>query len=581
MNFKHLETDDKLRGGFYTPDVIASMLTKWVLDDKALRVLEPGCGDGAFLRSIYENIKNLHYQRKITIDAVEIIHAEAEKSKQIASELINLGGKVTVLETDFFEWIINKPDSETWDAILGNPPYIRYQYFDKKQRDFAENIFKEANVPFTKRTNAWVPFVIASIMHLSPGGRLAMVLPAEILHVLHADGLRRLLEQEMDVVEIVDVRELAFVDALQGIVLLRAIKKKNRAFTPLQSYSKYGARQLTLKETDKQQFQTEPATFYIHRLNNLGALQDLDEINHNNHKLHVLPYGKWTRWLLELDELSLLNKIEQEKWASPFVNIASVDIGIVTGANKYFVVDLKTAEKFDLLPFSSPMLARSEFIDGIVYNNEDQKENELSGKAVLFVEFPDKPKADLPPKVLKYIELGEEQELHKRYKCRIREPWYVVPYIWISKVSLLKRCHDFPRLVLNEARALSTDTAYRIVMNDTYSGREKDLVFSFLNSLTFLYAELEGRHYGGGVLELVPSEIEILRIPLTNVSDDQFAKVDTLIRTGAGVDKILDYTDPLILGKGTIPNLSDKEIITLRNARTRLKNRRMRIDLDI
>ena len=43
---------------------------------------------------------------------------------------------------------------------------------------------------------------------------------------------------------------------------------------------------------------------------------------------------------------------------------------------------------------------------------------------------------------------------------------------------------------------------------------QKQEVYSFLNPLTSLSAEIEGRHYGGGVLELVPSEIEELLIPL-------------------------------------------------------------------
>lgn len=575
MNFKHLESVDKLRGGFYTPNEIASMLSKWALGAGATTVLEPGCGDGSFLRAIAENIKNSNTQNNLKVDGVEVLHDEAEKARDAAKYLRELRVQASIVETDFLGWIAAEPTTKTWDAILGNPPYIRYQYFDAKQMDFAAQIFAEARVPFTKLTNAWVPFVIASIMHLAPAGRLAMVLPAEILHVLHADGLRRLLEQEMEVVELIDVRELAFENALQGVVLLRGIKK-NRLFMPLQANHKYGVRQLFLDDAKSETFETKPAIFYIHRLESLKDIGSLEQINDSNHKLKVLPQGKWTRWLLELNELKLLKRVESQPWALPFVDIASVDIGIVTGANKFFVVDVKTANEYKLMNYVSPMLARSEFIQGITYTHQDQKDNEERGKAVLFVQFPNKPKNELPNKVVEYLNLGEKQEIHKRFKCRIREPWYVVPYIWVSEISLLKRCHDFPRLVLNSAKAYSTDTAYRIVLNKEYKGCEKDFVFSFINSLTFLFAELEGRHYGGGVLELVPSEIEMLRIPLTKVTDNQFSKLDSLIRQGASVEEILDYTDPIILGKGTVPNLTDQEINTLRRARNRLRDRRMR-----
>jgi adenine-specific DNA-methyltransferase len=538
-------------------------------------VLEPGCGDGSFLRSICNNLENSSVRTKFSIDAVELLHEEAEKSRQVATELEKKGVQVRIIEADFLEWITNKPSTITWDAIVGNPPYIRYQYFDKKQREFAAQIFANANIRFTKLTNAWVPFVIACMMHLSPGGRLAMVLPAELLHVLYADGLRRLFEQEMDIVEIIDVRELAFKDVLQGIVLLRAIKK-NRDFIPLQITNKYGAKQLLLDDINRIKFTNNPATFYIHRLGSIQNLGSLEEINYNNNKLKILPQGKWTRWLLEQEELNLLRNIESESWVSPFVNIASVDIGIVTGANKYFVIDVKTANKYELMDYVSPMLARSEFIKGITYTYQDQKQNEVDGKAVLFIKLPNKKKKDLPEKVVEYINLGEEQEIHNRYKCRIRNPWYVVPYIWISEISLLKRCHDFPRLVLNKARALSTDTAYRIIMNDEFRGCEKDFVFSFFNSLTLLSAELEGRHYGGGVLELVPSEIESLRIPLTKVTEEQFSELDRLVRLGASVEEILDYTDPIVLRNGKKNKLDNNALKILRQARNRLRNRRLR-----
>jgi hypothetical protein len=113
--------------------------------------------------------------------------------------------------------------------------------------------------------------------------------------------------------------------------------------------------------------------------------------------------------------------------------------------------------------------------------------------------------------VQRYLRSGEEQGLPKRYKCRVREPWFRVPSVHATPVAMLKRAHHFPRLVLNKAQVFTTDTAYRIQPKQVTAA---SLVYSFLNSLTSLSAELEGRHYGGGVLELVPSEIERLILPV-------------------------------------------------------------------
>ena len=68
-----------------------------------------------------------------------------------------------------------------------------------------------------------------------------------------------------------------------------------------------------------------------------------------------------------------------------------------------------------------------------------------------------------------------------------------------------------------------------------------------MNSLTFLSAELEGRHYGGGVLEMVPSEIERLLIPLVGVDERKLAELDEMVRHRVDIDGLLMHTDLLIL----------------------------------
>src|SRR5690606_17262173 len=126
----------------------------------------------------------------------------------------------------------------------------------------------------------------------------------------------------------------------------------------------------------------------------------------------------------------------------------------------------------------------------------------------------------------RYIEQGENESLHTRYKCRIRAPWYSVPSVYSTEVGMLKRSHDTPRLILNQMRAYTTDTAYRVRLKE---GTAEQLVYGFINALTSLSAELEGRHYGGGVLELVPSEIEKLLLPCPSKVTPKVAELDEAV----------------------------------------------------
>jgi adenine-specific DNA methylase len=220
--------------------------------------------------------------------------------------------------------------------------------------------------------------------------------------------------------------------------------------------------------------------------------------------------GKWTRALLDLETRDLFDELEGHSEVHRFDDIARVDVGIVTGANKFFLVPDETVEAYGLSKYAHPMFGRSEHCPGVIYDEHQHTANAKKGSPTNFLWFDDAPNK-MPSRARQYIALGEQEKLHTRYKCRIRAPWYKVPSVYSTEVGMLKRCHDTPRLILNRLGAYTTDTAYRIRTRDVAGER---LVGCFINPLTALSAELEGRHYGGGVLELIPSEIERLLIPL-------------------------------------------------------------------
>ena len=70
--------------------------------------------------------------------------------------------------------------------------------------------------------NAWIAFVQLSTELLRDGGRLAMVVPAELLQVKYAAELRYRLPRLFDDVCIVAFDELVFPEIQQEVVLLLA-----------------------------------------------------------------------------------------------------------------------------------------------------------------------------------------------------------------------------------------------------------------------------------------------------------------------------------------------------------------------
>ena len=550
MNFKASETAQKLRGGYYTPRDLASFIARWVSVGGTTEVLEPSCGDGVF----FEALASIVSPRDINVTAFEINSDEAQKASSRANAL-DISTDIKVM--DFLEWALPyvEKGSELFDAVVGNPPFIRYQYLPHGFQLRAENIFSRLGCKFTKHTNAWVPFILASVALLRPGGRLGMVVPAEIIHVSHAQSLRSFLGVECKRLIIIDPETLWFSNTLQGAAIILAEKRHASS----QKAEGVGI----VPVLDREFIDSDPeALFQSSPVNNGKTVA-----------------GKWTRALLHPTTRSLLDAVEENAYVHRFDDVAQVDVGIVTGANKFFLVPAKTVERYALHDYAHPMFGRSEHCPGILYDEQQHMENTEKGKPTNFIWFKgtDVVRNSL---VRTYIQIGERQNLHTRFKCRIRSPWYSVPSVYSTDVGMLKRSHNAPRLIWNKVNAFTTDTAYRV--RAVIPEAEK-LVSCFINPLTALSAEVEGRHYGGGVLELVPSEIERLLVPLPPNTSINVLALDHAVRTRPTPDVLAENGRTVLSKVGLAKDDQDCFLdgwLALRNRRQRVsaKNKETKVN---
>jgi adenine-specific DNA methylase len=547
MNLAELESATKLRGGYYTPPALASFLARWVLELRPRRLLEPSCGDGAFFQALAAQAAlSPGGDRVESLLGFELDAAEAEKARCRAGEAAS---EARVVCGDYLEWMLGEEgESSRFDAVLGNPPFIRYQYLDERSQANAARVFARSGLPFTRHTNAWVPFVVAALSQLAPGGRLGMVVPAELLHVLHAQSLRAHLIATCSRVLVLDLDALCFEDALQGVVLLMAERAAQPGTTA----------EVAVVQTRGLGLLADPPARVL-------AQADFAPAGHLD--------GKWMTLLLSSAERRLLSGLAE---AAPFQRmdrLAEVDVGIVTGANKFFLVNDEALDHHGLRPWAHPAFGRSEHVRGVIYDQERHDENRRLGLPAHLVQLGSAERASLPPEVQRYVAQGEADGLDRRFKCRIRKPWYNVPSVFSAPVGMLKRAHEYPRLLLNPLGAYSTDTAYRVWPSPGVDAER--LVACFVNSATALTAELEGRHYGGGVLELVPSEIERLLVPMPELARPALRELDLRFRSGEPLERILEAQDRAVLARAGVA-AEDQE--RLRAAWDRLRRRRQRIE---
>ncbi|MBL7826229.1 MAG: class I SAM-dependent methyltransferase, partial [Saprospiraceae bacterium] len=384
---------EKLRGGFYTPETIAEFILRWGINGSTdFDILEPSCGDGVFLEQLAKY--NFKYG---SITAIELDEIEAGKANKI--DLVNK----QIINADFHTFCNNT--QKRFDLVIGNPPYIRYQFFDRIQQAEAGDIFIKAGLTYSKLTNAWVSFVVGSSLLLKDqGGRIGFVLPAEILQVSYAQQLRTFIAYFYNKINIISFEKLVFPDIQQEVVLLLCEKNDSK---------EHNIEHIELRDAN------ELKTLDVARLKSPKKKIDFKS-------------NKWTFYFLNQEEIDFLENIAKDRNIPTLGKFANVEVGITTGSNDFFTVPLEIVEAYDLHDYAKPMVGRSVQVNSVVFSEEDWNKNRNSQARAHLLTFPDGKNLNRKNGAVKYIEYGESKGIHKGYKTGIRDDWFVVPSLKVS-----------------------------------------------------------------------------------------------------------------------------------------------------
>lgn len=551
LNGRFTDLDpDKLRGGYYTSAEVAAWLCAWSIRSVDDRVLEPSCGDGAFMAASVTRFAELGLRGPEIanqLTGIEILAPEADRARDRLRPTLGLRVQDAVKTMDFFGWW-QETQQPAFDVVIGNPPFIRYQTFPEPHRSRAMAIMQGVGLTPNRLTNIWVPFVVAAVMSLRPGGRMGLVLPAELLQVTYAAQLRSFLTDRFARIDIVACNELFFEKAEQEVVLLLADGA-------LADASDANACRVTLTEAAAVAEITRelPTAF-------LAAAQP-KTIRHDNEK--------WLKYFLTEREIAFMRDLRAAPVTTTMKAHASVDVGVVTGKNEFFVLSSDQVAELGIDGYTTPLVSRSVQLKGSRLGKADWNALAASGDRVHLLNVTADQFDDITAALRTYIRYGETKDFHKGYKCSIRSPWYKVPSVWTPDGFMFRQIYDFPRIVLNSSGATSTDTIHRFTCR---TARPERVIANTYTWLTAASAEIEGRSYGGGVLELEPTEAERLMMPTQLNGAMPLIEADRLIRSGC-LDAVLEENARIIL-KGHM-GLSEEDCGTLRGIWTKMRDRRM------
>lgn len=531
----------KARGAFFTPPELCDYVVDWAVQDRHDAVLEPSCGEAAFLLSAGPRLRTLndgHPYGSNQLCGLEL-HEQSAHAAQLRLASLNLSARIDI--GDFF----SVDPIARFDAVIGNPPYVRYQDFSGAARARSRAAALRAGVSITGLASSWAAFTVHASLFLKPGGRLGLVLPAELLSVNYAASVRRYLMERFARVRLVLFTERVFPGVLEEVVLLLA-----------EGVGPTGHCELL-------------------QLADLAELKTVDQAGRSWRP--IPPEGKWTASLMSTDAWEAYGEVASSEAFGTLHDWGETTLGMVTGNNRYFALSPARLAELGLSDTDTISLSPpgSRHLRGLTFSEAARKELGKKGKSILLF----RPASDPSPAALKYIEAGEAANVHEAYKCRVRSPWWRVPLVRPADLFLTYMNADTPRLCANRARTHHLNSVHGLYLRSGMRRIGADLLpLAALNSMTLLGAETVGRAYGGGMLKLEPREADRLPVPskksLSTASEALSAlrpQVARALQRGRLLDAVKLVDDALLVGQLGFPRAQVK---VLRQAHAELSARR-------
>lgn len=466
----------KSLGQFFTPTPVAGSLVQWVVRKQTDRLLDPSCGDGQFL---------VHHPHSVGIE-IDPDHARAARGRAPGSMIH--GG-------DFFCWATET--EERFEAVAGNPPFIRYQTFSGEARLRAQRAALSMGADFSGLSSSWAPFVIAAAKLLLRGGRMAFVVPAEIGHARYAEALLRALCNHFEKVQVVAYREKLFPKLSEDCWTLFC--------------TGFGGMCTGFHLTAAESFAPSDSP------PNPTVFVSIEQWESAGHRLR--PF------LIPAESLALYRELSSKPSVARLGELAKVNIGYVSGDNSFFHLRPSQARSLSLpddclrvAVRKSEQLPKSSVDKSVV---DSWLRNDAP---VLLLDL--SKVSNVPQSVRRYLDSEEGQSARASYKCKNREPWYIVPDVKTPSAFLSVMCGERPVLSENEAGCACSNSILAVSLSE---GTEvSTLKMGWNTKLAELGAELEGHPLGGGMLKLEPREAAAIPIPLNRMrlSKDQLGCLD-------------------------------------------------------
>ncbi len=497
-------------GIFYTPRPLARLLASRSNITHGISILDPACGNGSLLRAALECAEHSPGLRRPRLLGYD----------RFAPEEID--PQIQFIHSDFFSVEVK----EKHDLILTNPPYVQsakipLEARSKYHADHAESL------GFSRNLDLWGYFLLKCVRHLREDGAIAAVLPWSFLEAEYAQRVREWLADSFGQIEVLVLEGAHFPDTVKRVCLVWLREYGRQAATVQIAHSDTCSGHVAFRH---------------------------------------LPLEAWSssNVLASADARSV--GILEKLGAAGFVPLeehADISIGIVTGANDYFILRNEEAISFGFSDKAMvPILTTVEDLGQVLAGKTPDK------KLIQFNR--------MTAKREKYVSRGVRRSLHKRSHCHRREgrsrAWYDVQPGRVPDAFFTYRVSTFPYMILNPDGYRCTNALHAISFRETAEAKRKWIQLSLLSFFGQFSLELAARHYGNGLMKVEP---KVLKQALVFAGERAIPRKEyhSILRHIAEGDKELASIEAtkLIVREAGIADSVVRDVLTMLNG---MRNRR-------
>lgn len=266
----------KEQGIYYTPTYIVDYIVKNTVGEllknkkiktKDIKVLDPACGSGSFLIKafdyLYDNVSSKKDTKQYMLDsqsvpysikteilknnlygvdldnkAVEITKLNlllkaAEKNRKLPEEIdlhIKHGNSLiddeTIVGSDAFRWQGDFQE-ESFDVVIGNPPYISNWQLSETNRDIVLYLDKKYEETTIGHWDIYILFIKKALSFLKEDGLLSFIVPSSFSKEKYGKKLREYIINNYSLISLAEFgTESVFKDVARQYIIFVIQKKK-------------------------------------------------------------------------------------------------------------------------------------------------------------------------------------------------------------------------------------------------------------------------------------------------------------------------------------------------------------------